>query len=227
MLSSCSAHKVSRAEKFYANWLSESTPISQTEYENLGVLYQKVYDVYEVLLKDYFQHGPSRNWPNLKYFVIDATVSVSVCDSIMKKDDWTYTGRVRYDPVNLGERFLYNLKPRPHNITYQPLYYNDKYKEIIRERDKFSTPSVYGFQNDKRAFARFSGRWFYKPKLFHVSQKMRYYEPLAKINAIVFTKDFEQAIVWSERPYSSEGYFFKFDNTTKSWDYELFYELLE
>lgn len=217
VLNSCRAHKISKADRFYDSWLIDSKPISTSEYEKLNLLHKNIYDVYETMLQHSLEKKPLSN---LKYLVLEPSIYVSLCDKIVEKENLNKTGFV-YKAANEKSVIRYVLKPRSNRTDYQALYYTDKYKQIINERNRFNTASVYGFKDDRDAFALFNGRVFYPVK------KMMFHEPLLKISKIIITSDLNEAIVTTNTPFSTFRYYFNYDEQTESWNFKVFYHLVE
>ena len=217
VLNSCGANKINKADRFYDEWLIDSKPISTSEYEKLNLLHKNIYDVYETMLQHSLDKKPLNN---LKYLVIEPSIYVSICDKIIQKENLNKTGFV-YKATNKKSEIRYVLKPRSNRTDYQALYYTDKYKKIINERNRFKTASVYGFKDNRDALALFSGRIFYPIK------KIMYHEPLLKISNITITTDLNEAILIASTTFSTFKYYFNYDERTESWNFEIFYQLVE
>lgn len=220
-MTSCGSAKINTAEKFYSKWEKDSKPISKIEYNQLNILQKKVYDVYEVMVielsKNVSQYNHPNAYPNLKYIIIEPSIFLSLCDSIVESPKQNISG-YSYKGIGNKQAGKYILKPRSDTL-YKLLYYTDKYKEILKKRGKFYTPSVFGFKNDSRAFAIFNGRVLYP------SNKMYYNDPLTKITSVVFTKKLDEAILITSSTFGMNWYYFKYDKKTKIWSYKLFNQL--
>ncbi len=216
---SCSSAKIKRAENFYDKWEKTSSPISDSDYDKFNLIEKRVYDVYEKMILEISKKKPENGYPNLKYLIIEPIVIVSICDTIIK-DPKQNQPWLKYKIVNEHQSIQYILKPRS-NSFYKLLYYTSEYKEILKKRNNFSAPSVYGFKNSKKAFAIFGGR------LVYPIGKMHYNSPLFRINTIILSKNLNEGIIKTSTEFSDNEYYFQYDEKTKSWFYDLFYELLE
>ena len=217
ILNSCGVHKRSKADRFYDEWLIDSKPISTSEYEKLNLLHKNIYNIYETMLQHSLAKKPLNN---LKYLVIEPSTYVSICEKIVQKENLNKTGFV-YKATNEKTVTRYDLKPRSNRTDYQALYYTDKYKLIINERNRFNTASVYGIKNDQDALALFSGHIHYPVK------KIKYNEPLLKISKITITADLNEAILTTNSTFNTFKYYFKYDEQTETWNFEVFFHLVE
>lgn len=219
VLFSCSSAKIKRAQNFYDKWEKASSPISDSEYDKFNLIKKRVYDVYEKMILEVSKNKPENGYPNLKYLIIEPLVNVSICDTIINEPEENQPW-LKYNVVNERQSIKYILKPRS-NSFYKLLYYTADYKEILKKRNNFSTPSVYGFKNSKKAFTIFNGR------LVYPIGKMHYNSPLYRINTIILSKNLNEGIIKTSTEFSVNGYYFHYDKKSKTCVFNLFYELVE
>uniref|UniRef100_A0AB33L5X2 Uncharacterized protein n=2 Tax=unclassified Tenacibaculum TaxID=2635139 RepID=A0AB33L5X2_9FLAO len=115
-----------KAQEFYTTWENNSIPISEEKLNSLNKIDQTIYVLYERFL-DSVGSGKNRLLSSVKYLVIDQSVNVAICDSIIKtKDNY---GRVFFKPINKKKSNKHILYPRSRNTERTLLYYNEEYKK--------------------------------------------------------------------------------------------------
>lgn len=210
--------KMIKAQEFYSTWKNKSIPITEERLNNLSPIEQTVYNLYERLL-DSIDSGKNRLLPNIKYLVIDQSVDVIICDSIIKTKD-TY-GRLFFKPINSKKPNEYNLYPRSKHSDITLLYHNEEYKKIINKRRQFSTESVYGLKNEKNILAIFNGVAYYP------NGKIKYKDLLFKIKSITISKGLKSAIIHATNDFRSKQIYYEYDRKKDFWTTQVFDEWSE
>lgn len=217
IMSSCKSRMI-KAQEFYTTWENNSIPISEEKLNSLNKIDQTIYVLYERFL-DSVGSGKNRLLSSVKYLVIDQSVNVAICDSIIKtKDNY---GRVFFKPINKKKSNKHILYPRSRNTERTLLYYNEEYKKIISKRKRFATASVYGLKKDKDVLAVFRGVAYYP------GGKIKYKNLLFELKSIIISKDLKNAILQIETDFGSEQIYFKYDSKKDFWVAQVFDEWSE
>lgn len=212
LMNSCKTRYV-KAKEFYAAWETNSKPISKNKFENLPPLDKTVYNIYEHFL-DSVHSTKNRLLPNLKYSVIDNTMDVLVCDSIIKTED--VYGRLFFEPINSQIINNYTLFPRSESSKTTLLYYDKKYRNIINKRKRFSSKSVYGLKKDKNIMAVFSGVAYYP------IGKLRYKSLLFRTTDITISKDLKSAVLQIHNDFGSKKIYYTYNDKKDFWSTQEF-----
>jgi len=211
-VSSCKSN-FSKAEDFYKTWESHSTPISQQSYNKLDPVYQTAYRIYEKFIEA-SRSGKNRLNPNIKYLVIQETINLSICDSIIETKD--SFDRLFFEPIHKQESTPYIMHPDSNTPGITLLYYTDVYKELIKKRNRFSTASVYGLKKDKNIMAVFDGQ------LSYPRNKMIYDDLLFNIDEIIVSKDLKGVIIRMSHNFGTEQFYYKYDLKNNVWNVQPF-----
>jgi len=211
-MSSCRSNLV-KAEVFYKAWESHSVATSQQSNKALDSIYQTANTAYERFIAT-AKNGKNRLNPNIKYLIVEQTINVSICDSIVETKDAFNRGF--FEPINKQASNPYLLHPTSRIQDITLLYYTDYYKKLIQKRKRFSTESVYGLKKDKDIMAVFDGQ------LVYPINKMVYDDLLFNIDDMIISKDLKEVIIKMRHNFGSQQIYYKYDPKNDSWNEQRF-----